>query len=47
MIKLLFILVLVYFSYRLFVPKMLTTQDKDQIEEQEPDEFVDYEEIEE
>jgi len=26
---------------------MLTTQDKDQIEEQEPDEFVDYEEIEE
>ncbi len=45
MLKLLFITALLYFSYKMFLPKKLGSKKDDLIEDQEPDEFVDYEEI--
>lgn len=46
MIKLLFIIGLLYVSYRLFIPKKLETKKDDLLKDQEPDEYVDYEEVE-
>lgn len=44
MFKLLIYAVLIYFAYRLFVPKSLQSGQRDYIE-QEEDEFTDYEEL--
>lgn len=46
MFKLLFVILLIYISYRMFNAKQLDTTKKDALEEEENDEFTDYEEIE-
>ena len=43
--KILIYAVLVYFAYRLFMPKSLQSGDKDKISHKEEDDYTEYEEI--
>lgn len=45
MFKLLIYGVLIYFAYRLFIPKSLRAPDSTQLPDDENDDYIDYEEI--
>lgn len=46
MLKLLFLIVLVYISFRLFSPPKMIDKNKDYLQEEDNEEFTEYEEIE-
>ena len=46
MLKLLFLIALVYISFRLFSPPKMIDDTKDYLQEEDTDEYAEYEEIE-